>query len=125
MGLIKVLATGCHYSDKWLQTEDTLTGSKGKDGEKGKQWQRAVPGGAYHFAQVNRQLFNHHTESPELPKHAGDVFARQTTDRLDIWMEERGKKRVKDFKSRPLLERPLLFGEDRSHLWVFHQSNHS
>lgn len=91
MGLIKVLATGCYSSDKWLQTQDTLTGSKGKDGEKGKQWQRAVPGEAHHFAQINRHFFHDHTDSPELLKHAGDVFARQTTDRLDIWME-RGKK---------------------------------
>lgn len=31
MGLIKVLATGCDYSD----IQETLAGSKGKDGEKG------------------------------------------------------------------------------------------
>lgn len=59
---------------------------------RGKQWQRAVAGGAYHFAQVNGQFFHDHTESPDLPKYAGDVFTRQTTDSLDIWTEGRKKR---------------------------------
>lgn len=55
---------------------------------RGKQWHRAVPGEAYHFAQVNGQFFHDHAETPELLKHAGDIFTRQTTDRLGIWKQE-------------------------------------
>lgn len=40
--------------------------------------------GAYHFAELIRQLFNNHTESLELLKHAGDVLTRDAADRLQI-----------------------------------------
>lgn len=68
------------YAQRILQLE-----AKGKMERRG-SWQRAVPGGAYHFAQVNGQFSHNHTESPELLKYAGDVFTRHTTDlsRLDI-----------------------------------------
>lgn len=40
--------------------------------------------GAYHFAELIRQLFNNHAESLELLKHAGDVLTGEATDRLHI-----------------------------------------
>lgn len=89
------MTSGC------AQRIDTFGGSKGKDGEKEGSWPRAVPGGPYHFAQVDGQFFHDHTESSELLEYAGDVFARQTTDlsRLDIWTREKRKKKqtVNDF----------------------------
>lgn len=40
--------------------------------------------GAYHFAQLMRQLLNNHAESLELLKHAGDVLTREAADSLQI-----------------------------------------
>lgn len=92
MGLIKNLAKGFHYSDKWLRTGNALTVSRGKDGEErrgkegvnGDKEQTLMAHGAYHFAELIRQLFNNHTESLELLKHAGDVLTGETTDRLEF-----------------------------------------
>lgn len=45
--------------------------------------------GAYHFAEIIRQLFNNHTESLELLKHTGDVLTREAAHRLQICIKER------------------------------------
>lgn len=38
----------------------------------------------YHFAEIVRQLFNHHAESLELLEHADNVAAREPTDGLGV-----------------------------------------
>lgn len=89
MGLIKDLAGDSHYSDKWLRTGNVLTGSRGeggrgKEGANDDKEQTLVALGAYHFAELVRQLFNNHAESLELLKHAGDVLTREAADGLQI-----------------------------------------
>lgn len=93
MGLIKNLANGFHYSDKWLCTGNALTGSRGKYRVERKRGKEGVNGdrepthmahGSYHFVELIRQLFYDHTESLELLKYAGDVLTRETTDSLEF-----------------------------------------
>lgn len=43
---------------------------------------------AYHFAELVRQLFDDHADSPELLKHAGDVLTGEAADRLQIWQHQ-------------------------------------
>ena len=71
-----------------------LTGSRGgkdveersgKEGVNDDKEQTLMAFGAYHFAELIRQLFHNHAESLELLKHAGDVLAREAADRLQIW----------------------------------------
>lgn len=78
---------GCHCGDKWLRTGNALvevkTEASGKEqSDDEEQTQMAL--GAYHFAELLRQLFDDHAESLELLKHAGDVLAREAADSLQI-----------------------------------------
>lgn len=57
---------------------------RGKEGVNDDKEQTSTALGAYHFAELIRQLFNNHAESLELLKHAGDVLTREATDRLQI-----------------------------------------
>lgn len=58
--------------------------TRGKEGVNNDKEQTLIALGAYHFAELIRQLFNNHTESLELLKHAGNVLTREAANRLQI-----------------------------------------
>lgn len=56
----------------------------GREGVNDDKEETLVARGAYHSAELSRQLFNDNAESLQLLKHAGDVLARETANRRQI-----------------------------------------